>query len=172
MQLGIVRKNAYWLLIPPIALCLLDFGLTLFCQPSAYWAGDHTAVSEISPSYAHALAIHPLVFCGVGLSWICIFSALILLLPESLALTLTVAIVIAHMAGAASWLVYRFHSYQSANLLALMTSGLIVLAFKRGQDRDGRPAFNWDRTGFPGWIRWLLILLIAVLPVWWYIIPH
>jgi hypothetical protein len=168
----ILPRNTLWLLLPPIALCLLDYGLTLYGQSNAYWAGDYTAVSEVSPSFAYYLSIHPLMCVAAALLWIAIFSSLILLLPENLALTVMVAIVIGHMAGAGSWLVYRFHSYQSGNLLVLMTSGLIVLAFKRGQRRDGRSAFDWERIGFPDWVRWMLILVLAALPVWWYIVPH
>jgi len=172
MQTAILPRNTFWLLLPPIAMCLLDNGITLYGQSNAYWNGNYADVNELSPSFAHFLSIHPLAFLGAVLLWIVIFSTLILLLPEKLALMLMVAIVIAHMAGAASWLVYRFHSYQSGNLLVLVTSVLIVFAFKRGQNTDGLSAFNWERTGFPSWVRWLVILGLAAIPVWWYIVPH
>ena len=118
------------------------------------------------------MSLHPLIFVGAGFLWIAIVSALILLLPERIALTLTVAIVIGHMAGAATWLMYRFNLYQACNVLFLMTSALIVLTFKRGQNTDGRAAFNWEQTGLPSWTRWIVIALLAGLPLWWFIIPR
>jgi hypothetical protein len=167
-----ISRNAFWLLLPPIALCALDFGLTLYGQPSAYWEGDYSAVQEGSPSFAHYLATHPLMAVGAGALWIVIFSTVILLLPEKLALTATIAIVIGHMAGAASWLMYRFHQYQLCNALMLVTSALVVVAFKQGQRTDSRSAFDWERTGLPGWVRWLVIATLIVLPTWWFLIPH
>ena len=167
-----LSRNAVWLLLPPIALCSLDFGLTLYGQSGAYWAGDYAAVREGSPSFAHYLSIHPLVAIGAALLWIFIFSATVLLLPEKLALIATIAIVIGHLAGAASWLVFRFHGYQLCNGLFLATSALIVIAFKRGQRADGRSAFDWERTGLPGWARWLVIAALVALPIWWFLIPR
>ncbi len=172
MNTGLLSRNALWLLLPPISLCVLDNGLTLYGQPDSYWAGDYSSVSEMSPSFNHFLSLHPLVYVAACLLWAAIFSALILLLPEMMALTVVVAIVIGHMAGAASWLAYRFHSYQSCNVLFLVTSGLIVVAFKRGQNNEGRSAINWARTRFPGWSRWLVIAALVALPLWWFVIPR
>jgi hypothetical protein len=172
MQQAILPRNALWLLLPPIALCSLDLGLTLYGQSTDYWAGNYSAVSEGSPSFAHYLSIHPLMFAGAGLLWMAFFSAVILLLPEKLALTLSIGVMLGHMAGAASWLMYRFGAYQMCNALFIVTAGLIVLAFKRGQRTDGRSAFDWERTGLPGWIRWLLIAVLALLPTWWFLIPR
>ncbi len=172
MQSSLLPRNALWLLLPPIAMCSLDFGLTLYGQSDAYWRGDFSAVNEGSPSFAHYLSLHPLAFVAAGILWIAIFSTVILLLPERFALTLVVAIVIGHMAGAATWLVYRFNLYQLCNALFLVTSGLIVLAFKRGQNADGRAAFNWELTGLPSWTRWIVVAALFALPTWWFIIPR
>jgi hypothetical protein len=167
----VLPRNTLWLLLPPIVLCSLDFGLTLYGQPDAYWAGDRASVNEMSPSFAHFLSLHPVVFLAAATLWIAVFSALILLLPEWPALVVVVAIVIGHMAGAASWLAFHWHSYESCNLLFLITSALIVLAFKRGQNADGRSAVNWEQTGLPGWVRWAAIAALIVLPASWFLIP-
>ena len=172
MQSPLLPRNTLWLLLPPIALCSLDFGLTLYGQSDNYWQSNFHAVIEGSPSFARYLSIHPLVFIAAVILWITLFSALILLLPERFALTLVVAIVIGHMAGAASWLRFRFNLYQACNVLFLMVAVLIVFAFKCGQNADGRAAFNWERTGFPGWIRWVLIAGLFAIPFWWFIIPR
>jgi hypothetical protein len=172
MKQPYLPRNTLWLLLPPIALCSLDFGLTLYGQSAEYWAGNFSSVNEGSPSFAHYLTIHPLAFVAAAIFWVAIFSTLILLLPETLALTLVVAIVIGHLAGAATWLMFRFHLYQLCNVLFLTTSGLIVFAFKRGQNNDGRAALNWERTGLPNWTRWLLVAVLVALPIWWFILSR
>jgi hypothetical protein len=165
-------RNTLWLLLPPIALCALDAGLTLYGQGAEYWSGNHAAVNEISPSFHDYLAVHPLVAAGAFLLWIGIFSAMILLLPELLALVVSMAIVLGHMVGAESWLAYRFHQYQACNALSLVTAALVVVSFKRGQNGDGRAALDWERTGLPGWVRWLAIAGLVVLPTWWFLVPR
>ncbi len=172
MPPAILPRNALWLLLPPIALCALDFGLTAYGQSDSYWAGNYAIVNEASPAFARFLSLHPIVFFGAVMLWIANFSVLIVLLPESFALTLAIAIVIGHMAGAATWLLYQFQSYQSCNLLFLATSGLVVFAFKRGQNADGKPALNWERTGLPKWLRPVVIAALAALPVSWFLIPQ
>ncbi len=169
---NLCERRAFWLFIPPIILSSIDFGLTLYGQPSVYWAGNYSQANEISPSFATALRFHPIGFVALFAIWAAIFCILILLLPEILALFLTVAIVIGHMLGASTWLAYRFHSYQSAILLILATAGLIVFSFKRGQAIDGTAAFHWERTGLPNWCRWLTIVVLSAIPIWWFVIPH
>jgi hypothetical protein len=172
MQPPILPRRALWLLLPPIALCALDGSLTLYGQPETYWAGDYAAFLEGSPSFAHYLSIHPMVAVGAFALWVAIFSALILLLPEKLALILAVAVTVGHMAGAATWLLYRLNAYQLFNLLFLVTSGLIVFSIKGGQTTDGRSALDWDRTGLPPWVRWVVIAALIILPCWWFLIPR
>jgi hypothetical protein len=172
VERNLVARNALWLLVPPVVLCGLDFGLTFYGQSAEYWAGNYSAVNEMSPSFNYYLSVHPLMAGAAMLLWMFLFSALILLLPEMLALVLVVAIVIGHMVGATTWLAFSLRSYQACGVLFLLTSALIVFAFKRGQNSDGRAAFDWSRTGLPGWARWVVILLLAALPVWWFLVPR
>lgn len=165
-------RRAFWLLVPPIALCLLDFGLTLAGQSRAYWNGNFTDINELSPSFAYYLTVHPLAFVAAGLLWIAIFSGLIMLLPEVLALIVAIAILFGHTVGALTWLMFRFHSYQACNLLFLVSATLVVYAFKKGQSNEGRSAIQWERTGLPEWCRWLVIATLATVPIWWFLIPR
>jgi hypothetical protein len=153
-------------------LCMLDFGLTLYGQSDRYWAGNYTDVNELSPSFAQYLAIHPLAFVAAGLLWIAIFSAIIALLPEFLALTVSIAVLIGHMGGAATWLAYRFNNYQACNALFLATAFVVVVSFKRGQNHDGSSAFKWQRTGLPSFVRWVAVGILIALPIWWFLVPH
>ena len=81
MQSSLLPRNALWLLLPPISMCLLDFGLTLYGQSDAYRRGNFSAVNEVSPSFAHFLSLHPLAFVGAVILWVALFSTVILLLP-------------------------------------------------------------------------------------------
>ncbi len=126
----------------------------------------------MSPSFQGYLAVHPLAAAAAFLLWIGIFSAIILLLPELLALVVSTAIVLGHMGGAESWLAFRFHQYQACNVVSLLTAALVVVSFKRGQNSDGRAAFAWSRTGLPSWLRWVLIGGLTVLPIWWFLVPR
>ena len=122
--------------------------------------------------FAHFLSLHPLAFVAAGIHWTAVFSALIVLLPERFAVALVVTIVIGHSASAATWLAHRFNSYQSCNILFLVTSGLIVFAFKRGQNIDGQTAFNWELMRFSRVIRWTVVAALFALPSWWFVIPR
>ena len=79
---------------------------------------------------------------------------------------------IGHMAGAATWLAYRFNNYQACNALFLVTAFVVVFSFKHGQSENGGSALDWQRTGLPGWTRWILLALLFALPVWWFLVPH
>lgn len=172
MQPSLFRPRSLWLVVPPILLCCLDFGLTLYGQSDAYWAGNYSDVNEISPSFGKYLSTHPLAFVFAGLVWISIFSSLIAILPETIGMTISICVVIGHMTGAASWLAYRFGSYQSCNSLFLLTSIVIVVSFNRGRSDTGQTLIDWPRTRVPTWTRWVLAALLVVLPIWWFLIPH
>jgi hypothetical protein len=161
-----------WLLIPPIALCIVDNGLTLYGQSDEYWNGDYASVNELSPSFARYLAIHPLAFVAAGLLWMAIFSTLIGLLPRFWAVFITIGIVLGHMTGAASWLAYRFGSYQSANLLFAITALIVTCALRRVDLCAEHAIIDWSRFPLPNWTRWVAIAILFALPAWWFFIPR
>ncbi len=172
MRPSMLRMRSLWLVAPPILLCFLDFGLTLYGQSETYWSGSYSDVNEISPSFGKYLSIHPIAFVGAGLVWIAIFSSLIAILPEKLAMTVSVCVVLGHMTGAASWLAYRFGSYQACNALFLLTAVLIVGSFTLGRSENGQTVINWSRTGMPTWTRWVLAAILVALPIWWFLLPR
>jgi hypothetical protein len=172
MQPSLLRFRSVWLLVPPILLCCLDLGLTLYGQSDAYWSGNYGHVDELSPSFGRSLALHPLAFVATGLAWVSIFSSLISILPEKLAMMLSICVVMGHMTGAASWLAYRFGSYQACNGLFLLTAVAIVTAFNWGRSDNGQAVLDWSRTGLPAWTRWVVVAMLLVVPSWWFLIPH
>lgn len=153
MQKPLFRPRSLWLVVPPILMCCFDFGLTLYGQSDVYWSGNYQDINEISPSFAKYLSMHPMVFVASVLLWIGIFASLIALLPEKLGMTLSIGIVLGHMAGAASWLAFRFGSYQSCNVLFLLTAGVIVTAFNMGRSDNGQTLIDWSRAPVPTWTR-------------------
>lgn len=164
--------RSLWLIVPPALMALLDAGITLYGQSSAYWSGNYAAVSEASPSFAGYLAIHPLCFLTVIFVWIVIFSLIVLLLPETPGLCVSVAVLLGHMFGTSTWLLYNIRSYQLTMALILLTAVILVFAFKRGQSNDGSAAFDWNKTGLPSWSRWAVIVALIIAPIWWFFIPH
>lgn len=172
MKEHLFRPQSLWIVVPPILLCCLDFGLTLYGQSPAYWAGNYQDVNEISPSFRAYLTTHPIVFAGVGVAWIGIFTGLIAILPEKIGMTISIAVVIGHMAGSATWLAYRFNSYQACNALFLFTSIAIVTSFSMGRSDTEQTLVNWSRLGVPLWTRLLLAAIIVTIPIWWFLVPH
>ncbi len=171
-QEGLFRLRSLWIVVPPILLCCLDVGLTLYGQSAEYWSGQYGHVNEMSPSFAKYLAIHPLAFVRMCLVWVGIFSTLIAILPARIGMTISIAVVIGHMAGSASWLAYRLGSYQTCNALFLITSIVIVISFEKGRSDSGQTLINWSQTRVPVWTRWALAGLLIVLPIWWFLIPQ
>lgn len=92
MQHTLIRPRSLWLVVPPILMCCLDFGLTLYGQSDVSWSGNYQDVNEISPSFGQYLSMHPMAFVAAGVIWTGIFSSLISLLPEKLGMTLNTLI--------------------------------------------------------------------------------
>ena len=172
MKDSLFRPRSLWIVVPPILLCCLDISLTLFGQSPAYWAGNYQDVNEISPSFRVYLTTHPLVFAGMGLVWIAIFSSLIAILPEKVGMTISIAIVIGHTTGSATWLLYRFNFYLACIALCLFTSIAIVTSFNMGRSDTGETLIDWSRTPVPSWTRWILAVLLVAISLWWFLIPH
>lgn len=166
-----LRARSLWLSAPPVLLSGLDNGLTLYWQSTEYWSGNYGAANEMSPSFREFLTIHPLMFVAMTLVWMFIFSILITLLPLQGAKIVAVTVVIGHMIGAGSWPPFR-GSYQFCCGLILLTSFVIVRCTDLGHSEDGEPIFNWQRTGFPVWTKWMLVICLFAVPVWWFLIPH
>jgi hypothetical protein len=167
----LLRSRSLWILCPPIFLCCLDFGLTLYCQSPTYWSGNYAHANEMSPSFRYYLTIHPVMFVAMVIVWIALFSTMIAILPVTVSRAIAVTVVIGHMIGAGSWPPFR-GSYQLGCSLILLTSFVIATFFTLGQADPGQPMINWHRTGFPDWTRWVLTGCLFSVAVWWFVVPH
>ncbi len=99
-----VRRRLMGLCLPPLVLCALDGVLTALGQSGVYWAGDYARVNEASPAFNHLLQIHPAAYAVGILAWAAVFVGIILLLPDTLALIVSIAVTFGHTVGAATWL--------------------------------------------------------------------
>ena len=159
------------LCVPPLLLLILDVSLTLLGQSSAYWAGDYSAVREGSPTFHHLLAIHPAAFAAGLLTWAAVFVALILLLPDTLALILGIAVTFGHTVGAATWLLYRFaYGYQACSGLSLVAAALLGLGIRWGW--RACPAQACPLNGWPAGLRWVLVACLVGVAVYLFLWPR
>ena len=84
----------------------LDDGLTLKGQPAEYWAGNYAKAHEGNPWFYHLLAKHRAVFIAWESASILVFTGMILLMPQTLALTISIAFSLGYLVGASTWLLY------------------------------------------------------------------
>lgn len=165
-----VRSRLVGLCLVPMLFALLDGGLTLAGQSSAYWSGEYHQVNEASPTFRQLLIVHPLAFAGGILTWIGIFVAIILLLPDTLALTVSITVTFGHSVGALTWMIWRFqYGYQMANLLFLVAGILLATGIQRGW--QARPAEDY-RLPLSPLARGLVSLLLFGIGVYLFLWPR
>ena len=120
------------LCIPPVALCVVDQTITLVGQSSSYWAGTYTEAREANPLFRWLMAQHPMAFEAGILAWILLFCVGIMALPRLPAMVASIAIVLGHTWGTASWLVIQVrHGYWIAIGLFLLSAIVIVWSWER-----------------------------------------
>jgi hypothetical protein len=174
---GRSKMNGVWcrlvgLCLPPLVLCALDGTLTLVGQSADYWSGHYAAVNESSPTFNHLLQLHPMAFAFGLLVWSAIFVAIILLLPETPALIVSIAATFGHTVGAATWLLFRFQYAVPDLQLAVSTFGCAARTrHSTGVAGCSRPALSphrlesrspLDARGGPVWRRGVSVPLAAV----------
>ena len=117
------KRRLLGLGVPCLMAFLLDTSLRLRAQPEVYWAGNyHYILQEGSPFLRTLYTWHPLAaIAGYGF-WAALVAGLLVLLPECLAVILSIAIVFGHVGGAYSWLAGALGTwwYQAANAMFLV----------------------------------------------------
>jgi hypothetical protein len=98
-----MRRRLIGFGLPFLLLWALDLALTLHGQPPEYWAGDYGQTTEGGAFYRRLYILHPLAGVGGHLLWCVIVVGLLVLLPEVLAVVLTLAAAFGHTWGAATW---------------------------------------------------------------------
>jgi hypothetical protein len=122
--------------LPCLLPWVLDVTLTLHGQPPEYWAGDYTRTTEGAAFYRRLYEIHPSAGVGGNLLFIGLIGALLVLLPERLAVVLALAAAFGSTWGASTWVERHLITraawgsptgvgwYQAVNALFLMTAAL------------------------------------------------
>lgn len=159
------------LLIPVFLMLFLDATLTLSGQPEAYWLGDSSQVNEGSPDFKALLAIDPLAFVLGAVGWLGIVALLLILLPRSLAFSVSAIVTIGHSVGASTWLLHRgtAYDYQLSMLMCAVIGVVLSLAFTQTYHltEQYRPARELSLK-----VRLCLLLVIFAVPLYMFLIPH
>jgi hypothetical protein len=164
------KNRLVGLCLPPLALTVLDGALTLWGQSPEYWSGVYQATNEASPTMHQLLQHHPLAFVAGLALWSAAFISIILLLPDALALFVSIAITFGHAAGSATWLYWRFdYGYQLCNALFATSAVLLALGIRYGW--KAAPAERYTLPFHPA-VRWLMVLATIGLAVYTYLLPR
>lgn len=166
------QRRLLGLCIPPVMFAALDGALTLTGQSAEYWAGNYGRVNELSPTFNHLLAYHPLAFAAGSLAWMLVFCGMILLMPPMLALTTSIAVTVGHALGSMTWLLYWIPSgYQIYGCLSITTALVLVVGIRWGwgaEPRSDAPA----GARLPGVLRWALIAMLFAIAVYLFLWPR
>lgn len=95
------------LCVPPVALALLDGGLTLALQPAEYWKNAAT-VNEASPLWAVFLSHSPLAYAAAATVYLAIVCALIRFLSKRAAFVVSLTVSLWHIVGASTWILGNY----------------------------------------------------------------
>ena len=98
------KRRLLGLGLPCLLAFAFDIGMTLHGQPAEYWRGDYSSTTEGAPFFRKLFAFHPLAAVAGECLWASIVLIGVLLLPELLAIILTIAVVFGHAAGGYTWL--------------------------------------------------------------------
>jgi len=98
-----IQKGHWWLCAGPVLLRGLDYGVTLYGQPAAYWEGNFARPNEGSLILHWCLQQHPLLFVAVALVLTGFSSLLILCWPRKPAEILAGLMMLGHAFGIATW---------------------------------------------------------------------
>ena len=121
-------KRKIWLCVPPFVLCMFDQSITLFGQSAEYWAGNRSVANEGNPWFLWLLRQHPLAFEAGIAAWVVVFSSLILAVPRRAAMTISIAIVLGHTWGTATWLCWVLPFGYWIALALFLASAIAIVA--------------------------------------------
>lgn len=159
-----MKIRRFGLCATPLLLFVVDISLTLYGQPTAYWAGDYGAAREGSPEVRRVMQIHPTLLFVMIAVWMSVIVLLVQLLPRLLAELFSVATTIAHTACAAQWLKYHFtFPYQLTIATSIAAGCLIVLSLRAGRAQPEETEISPTRLAWGFMVVALSVIAYAVL---------
>ena len=168
-----LRQRFLGLCVPPLLFCALDATFTLVGQSSDYWHWRSVGgnVNEASPTFNQLLAVHPLAFVGGIAVWAAIFVAIILLLPDTLALMVCLTVTLGHTFGACTWLYFCFKfGYQLCTGMFLLAALTLAVGIRWGWQAGPKESLQFNRL--PQAWRWGLIAVLAAISVYVFLWPR
>jgi hypothetical protein len=130
-----VISERLWLCLPPVVLCGIDGGLTLWGQPSEYWTNGYHTFREGNPLAAWLLTVHPLAFGVAGLAYCLSLCGVLLWLPLRFSRVLAGLVSLAHAVAVVAWTITLLGD--SGNpwvlLVPAMTAGAAALWWRAGR---------------------------------------
>ena len=166
------QRRLLGLCIPPVMFAALDGALTLTGQSAEYWAGNYGRVNELSPTFNHLLSYHPLAFAAGVLTWMLVFCGMILLMPQTLALTTSIAVTVGHSLGSMTWLLYWIpYGYQMYGYLSITTALVLVVGLRWGWGAEPRSDVQAGAR-LPGVLRWAVIAMLFAIAVYLFLWPR
>jgi hypothetical protein len=160
--------------LPCLLAFAFDIGLTMHGQPTEYWQGDYAHTTEGAPFQRKLYMIHPLAAVAghsIGLGcWI----TLILLLPEVLAVILSIAIVFGHTVGGYMWFGYALtsHWYQTAHGMFFVSAVVLGMGLYWSLRMGARLGAPSTERRLPQPFRWGLIVVASGLACYMTLVPQ
>ena len=165
-----LRRRFLGLCLVPVLLAAFDCWLTLHGQTKEYWAGNYSQVLEGSPTFHKLLAHGPLCYVAGASGWVLAFVGMILLMPQTLALAVSIALTLGHAIGAASWVVDFPYGYQLYSGMCVFAAVGLAIGIRwgwRAEPQNDAPVGARLHFG----LRWLLIALLCGIEVY-FLWPH
>ena len=164
------RRRLLGLCLIPGLLASLDGWLTLHGQSREYWSGNYSQVIEGSPTFHKLLSCGPFTYVAGLTGWMLAFVGMILLMPQTLALAVSIAMTLGHAIGASSWLVdfqYGYQLYSGMCVLAAVGLAVGIRWGWRAEPIDDAPV----GVHLPVVLRWLIIAALGAVEIY-FLWPH
>ena len=126
-----MKYKPHIFLIPCIFLWLLDVILTLAGQSWEYWAGNFSDAKELNPLFLWFLSNGPDVFLVATVAYIFLLVVILLLVPFRIAIMTAYIASIAHLIGAASWMLQI-----NCRIIGIILSILLFISVKIVLDKE------------------------------------
>jgi hypothetical protein len=149
----------------------LDGTITLIGQPEEYWAGNYSLAMEGNPTFDSLLRMSPRAAVAVFAVWIGVYVGIILLLPDTLALIVSIAVTLLHAVGAATWLCFHFFSFQYGyplcEVLLLFTAVLLGTSIRWGWQATPAQHYHLGLKPIRRWVAVAVLFAVAVYLIFW-----
>jgi hypothetical protein len=127
----IMKYKPHIFLFPCIFLWLLDVILTLTGQSREYWAGNFSEAKELNPLFLLFLSNDPGIFLVAAVAYILLLVSILFLVPLRIAIMTAYIASIAHLIGAASWMLQM-----NLRMAGIILTILLVIFVKIVLDKE------------------------------------